>query len=259
MATSITGRVFALYRKIPSIITQQLKCLPVCMGEINPHSHCPRSSYGNRPYDNPKDRHVNIPVDRLTVSYSRSSGPGGQHVNKVSTKAEARFHIHTAEWIPEDVRKKIILKNKNRINKAGELLVTSERSRSQVQNLNDCIQKISDIIAEASVKPCEPSAEDIALRASRLEKRNKERLEQKKLHSKLRQTVTGFARRFIDKKRLDAAEKGATQRPEAQDHGQSVPSGSNVSIATVECPTKTLRSRTCLPVACDDCCQQASC
>lgn len=58
-------------------------------------------------------------------------------------------------------------------------------------------------------------------------------------------------RRFIDKKRLDAAEKRATQRVEAQDHGQSVASGSsNVSIATVQCPTKTLRSKTGLPVAC---------
>lgn len=57
-------------------------------------------------------------------------------------------------------------------------------------------------------------------------------------------------RRFIDKKRLDAAEKRATQRPEAQDQGQSVPSGSNVSIAAVDCPAKKLRSRTGLPVAC---------
>ncbi|MEQ2242416.1 Peptidyl-tRNA hydrolase ICT1, mitochondrial, partial [Ilyodon furcidens] len=104
---------------------------------------------------------------RLTVSYSRSSGPGGQHVNKVSTKAEVRFHVNTADWIPEDVRQKIVEKNKNRINKAGELLVTSEVSRSQQRNLSDCLQKISAIIAEASVRPHEPSAEDIALRAAR--------------------------------------------------------------------------------------------
>lgn len=57
--------------------------------------------------------------------------------------------------------------NKNRINKAGELLVTSELSRSQQRNLSDCIQKISEIIAEASEKPHEPTAEDIALRKAR--------------------------------------------------------------------------------------------
>ncbi|KAM6896896.1 large ribosomal subunit protein mL62 [Xenentodon cancila] len=125
---------------------------------------------------------------RLTVSYSKSSGPGGQHVNKVSTKAEVRFHVHTADWISEGVRQKILEKNKNRINKAGELLVTSEMSRSQQRNLSDCIQKISAIIAEASEKPHEPTAEDMALRAARLEKRNKERLKQKKIQSTIKQS-----------------------------------------------------------------------
>ncbi|KAM4525799.1 large ribosomal subunit protein mL62 isoform 2-T2 [Fundulus diaphanus] len=130
-----------------------------------------------------QDTQVHVPVERLTVSYSRSSGPGGQHVNKVNTKAEVRFHVHTAEWIPEDVRQKIVEKNKSRINKAGELLVTSEVSRSQRRNLSDCLQKISAIIGEASERPREPSAADIALRAARIEKRNKERLKQKKILS----------------------------------------------------------------------------
>uniref|UniRef100_A0A3Q3WC39 Large ribosomal subunit protein mL62 n=1 Tax=Mola mola TaxID=94237 RepID=A0A3Q3WC39_MOLML len=137
--------------------------------------------YGTRRTDS-------LQVNRLTVSYCRSSGPGGQHVNKVSTKAEVRFHLHTADWIPEDVRQKIFEKNKNRINKAGELLVTSELSRSQQGNLSDCIQKISAIIAEASEKPHEPTAEDIALRAARLERRNRERLNQKKIHSVIKKS-----------------------------------------------------------------------
>ncbi|XP_068162017.1 large ribosomal subunit protein mL62 [Antennarius striatus] len=139
--------------------------------------------YGTRGTDTIKDSQIHIPVERLTVSYSRSSGPGGQHVNKANTKAEVRFHLHTADWIPEDVRQKIFEKNKNRINKAGELLVTSELSRSQQRNFSDCIQKISAIIAEASVKPPEPTAEDLSLRTCRLEQRNKERLNQKKIHS----------------------------------------------------------------------------
>lgn len=61
----------------------------------------------------------------------------------------------------------VAVQNKTRITKAGELLVTSELSRSQQRNLSDCIQKISAIIAEASEKPHEPTAEDIALRAAR--------------------------------------------------------------------------------------------
>lgn len=53
------------------------------------------------------------------------------------------------------------------MNKAGELLVSSEVSRSQHRNLSDCLQKISTILAEASEKPHEPTAEDVALRAAR--------------------------------------------------------------------------------------------
>lgn len=109
-----------------------------------------------------------------------------------------------------------LAQNKNRINKAGELLVTSDLSRSQQRNLSDCIRKISAIIAEASEKPHEPTEEDIALRAKRyypitdhnlflstlnicvlclslmwtmfcrLEKRNKERLNQKKILSAIK-------------------------------------------------------------------------
>uniref|UniRef100_A0A3Q2D6I3 Prokaryotic-type class I peptide chain release factors domain-containing protein n=1 Tax=Cyprinodon variegatus TaxID=28743 RepID=A0A3Q2D6I3_CYPVA len=106
----------------------------------------------------------------------------------VSTKAEVRFHVYTADWIPEAVRLKVIEQNKNRITKAGELVVTSEVSRSQQRNLSDCLQKISAIIAEASRTPSEPSAEDLALRAARIEKRNKERLKEKKILSAVKKS-----------------------------------------------------------------------
>uniref|UniRef100_H3D1S3 Mitochondrial ribosomal protein L58 n=2 Tax=Tetraodon nigroviridis TaxID=99883 RepID=H3D1S3_TETNG len=103
-------------------------------------------------------------------------------------KAEVRFNVHTADWIPEDVRQKIIEKNRNRINKAGELLVTSELSRSQQRNLSECVRRISAIVAEASEKPHQPAAEDVALRATRLEKRDKERLNQKRMNSVIKKS-----------------------------------------------------------------------
>lgn len=59
--------------------------------------------------------------------------------------------------------------NKTRVNKAGELIVTSDISRSQQRNLEDCLQKISEMITEASQQKPEPSEEDITLRAHRLE------------------------------------------------------------------------------------------
>ncbi|KAM5135368.1 large ribosomal subunit protein mL62 [Mantella aurantiaca] len=129
-----------------------------------------------------------IPLDRLTVSYSKSSGPGGQNVNKVNTKAEVRFHLSSADWIPQDVRHKISLLNKNRMNRGGDLIVVSEVSRYQMRNLADCLEKIRLMISEAGRKPRPPSKESIELRNTRLENMNRERLRQKKIHSSLKQS-----------------------------------------------------------------------
>ncbi|XP_061562347.1 peptidyl-tRNA hydrolase ICT1, mitochondrial [Phycodurus eques] len=176
--SSFCGNVRARLTVIPQPVKRQ--CVQTSLQ--------PNAAYVTRGSHNGQDAQVYIPVDRLTVSYSRSGGPGGQHVNKVNTKTEIRFHVLTADWIPEDVRQKILEKNKNRINKAGELLVTSELSRSQRRNVSDCFQKISAIIAEAREKPHEATPEEIALRKSRLDKRNKERIRQKKIHSATKQS-----------------------------------------------------------------------
>ncbi|KAM9817193.1 large ribosomal subunit protein mL62 [Neosynchiropus ocellatus] len=185
MAACITQRSYAMC------------CSGISTFRLCSHVFCSRgpfynlqlnSNYGTRGADTSQETQLHIPVDRLKTSYSRSSGPGGQHVNKVNTKAEVRFHVLTADWIPEDVRQKITEKNKNIINKAGELLVTSERSRSQHRNLADCVEKIAAIIAEASEKPYEPTEEDLAVRAARLDKQNRERLRKKKKHSETKQS-----------------------------------------------------------------------
>ncbi|XP_059005155.1 large ribosomal subunit protein mL62 isoform X2 [Mustela lutreola] len=127
-----------------------------------------------------------IPLDRLTISYCRSSGPGGQNVNKVNSKAEVRFHLATAEWIAEPVRQRIAITHKNKINRSGELILTSECSRYQFRNLADCLQKIRDMIAEASQPAKEPSKEDAALHRIRIENMNHERLRKKRIHSALK-------------------------------------------------------------------------
>ncbi|XP_037347383.1 peptidyl-tRNA hydrolase ICT1, mitochondrial [Talpa occidentalis] len=124
-----------------------------------------------------------IPLDRLTISYCRSSGPGGQNVNKVNSKAEVRFHLATADWIAEPVRQKMAITHKNKINRSGELILTSECSRYQFRNLADCLQKIRDMIAEASQPVKEPSREDAALHRTRVENMNRERLRQKRINA----------------------------------------------------------------------------
>ncbi|XP_058904569.1 large ribosomal subunit protein mL62 isoform X1 [Kogia breviceps] len=127
-----------------------------------------------------------IPIDRLTISYCRSSGPGGQNVNKVNSKAEVRFHLASAEWIAEPVRQKMAVTHKNKINRAGELILTSECSRYQFRNLADCLQKIRDMITEASQPAKEPSREDAVLQKIRIENTNRERLRKKRINSAIK-------------------------------------------------------------------------
>ncbi|XP_068932572.1 large ribosomal subunit protein mL62 [Petaurus breviceps papuanus] len=136
--------------------------------------------------DDAKQASNDIPIDRLQISYSKSSGPGGQNVNKVNTKAEVRFHLATADWIAEPVQQKIAILFKNKISKSGELIITSDSSRYQFRNLANCLQKIRDMIAQASQTPKEPSKEDAVLRRIRIENMNHERLKQKKIHSTIK-------------------------------------------------------------------------
>ncbi|KAL9956244.1 hypothetical protein ACROYT_G037694 [Oculina patagonica] len=121
-----------------------------------------------------------IPLDKLTVKYARSSGPGGQNVNKVNTKVDLRFHVLSAEWIPEDVRYKILEREKNRINKNGELFLSSMKTRSQLKNLEDAIQKVEMIIEEASYVPPETTPEKKAHVRKLIRADNEKRLRVKK-------------------------------------------------------------------------------
>ncbi|XP_063208119.1 large ribosomal subunit protein mL62 [Chroicocephalus ridibundus] len=131
---------------------------------------------------------LDIPLARLTVSYCRSSGPGGQHVNKVNTKAEVRFHLASADWIPEATRQKMASMHRNKINRAGELIVNSEESRYQMRNLAICLEKIRTMVTEATETPKVVSKETTQKLIERVEKMNRERLRQKKIHSNIKQS-----------------------------------------------------------------------
>jgi ribosome-associated protein len=96
---------------------------------------------------------MDIPRDRLTIRFSRASGPGGQHVNKTSTRVEVRFVLAEADWIPAPTRTRLGLREANRINADGELMVTSERHRSQSANIDECLAKLAAMIEAASRPP----------------------------------------------------------------------------------------------------------
>lgn len=96
---------------------------------------------------------ISIPLDRIEFSFARSSGPGGQNVNKLNTKAEIRFHVNSADWLPTAVRGRLLQYQSNKVNKDGELIITSQENRTQSKNKDDCIEKLKEMIAEAYIEP----------------------------------------------------------------------------------------------------------
>lgn len=70
-------------------------------------------------------KRIFIPESYLEVNHSRSSGPGGQNVNKVNTKVELRFNIEEADWLPEDLKERLKIQRSTNMNKNGDFIVTS--------------------------------------------------------------------------------------------------------------------------------------
>ncbi|GAB2218946.1 hypothetical protein Drorol1_Dr00006569 [Drosera rotundifolia] len=124
-----------------------------------------------------------ITLAHVNVSFARSGGPGGQNVNKVNTKVDMRFNVEKANWLSERLREKIMQLEKNRINKDGEIVVSSTKTRTQQGNIEDALSKLQAIIDVAAYVPPPPSEEQkkkIAKLAAISELR---RMESKKVQS----------------------------------------------------------------------------
>lgn len=91
--------------------------------------------------------------EEFIFSASRSSGPGGQNVNKVSTKVELRFSVINTLIFSETEKNLILKKLRNKINKEGELLLVSQDGRTQSENKNLVVEKFYDLIARALTIP----------------------------------------------------------------------------------------------------------
>jgi len=123
---------------------------------------------------------MHIPSERLEFTFVRSSGPGGQNVNKVSSKAQLRWNPGKSGLLSPEVLQRLEMLFPSYITKEGDLLITSQKTRDQLKNREDCLEKLQKMILEASKipKPRKPTKPTKSSIRRRLE--NKEKNAQKK-------------------------------------------------------------------------------
>ncbi len=118
---------------------------------------------------------LEIPLREFRFSFSRSAGPGGQHVQKTSTKVTLRWNVERSSSLPEPVRWRFMARYARRITKNGELVLTSQRFRDQGRNVADCLEKLRGMLAEVARAPRrrKPTRRPRASVESRLEKKRR--------------------------------------------------------------------------------------
>jgi len=100
----------------------------------------------------PVSERIQIPETELEWSYARSGGPGGQNVNKVSSKAVLRWPVTTSPSLPDEVRARFLKRYVHRVTVEGDLVLSSERYRDQPRNRQDCLDKLVSML-QVVLKP----------------------------------------------------------------------------------------------------------
>jgi len=96
---------------------------------------------------------ISIDEKEVQEAFVRSSGPGGQNVNKVATAVQLRFDVGRSPSLPHDVRERLIRLAGRRITEGGVLIIEARRFRRQEQNRQDAMDRLVDLIRRAARRP----------------------------------------------------------------------------------------------------------
>jgi ribosome-associated protein len=119
---------------------------------------------------------IEVPPAEIRFRYARSSGPGGQNVNKVETKATLRWNAAQSAALDPGQRARLLARYAGRLTSAGELLITSQRFRDRERNREDCLARLAALLAaiERPPRPRRPTRRSRASVERRLaEKRHR--------------------------------------------------------------------------------------
>ena len=96
---------------------------------------------------------IRIADDELKFTFVRSSGPGGQNVNKVNSKAVLRWNVQSSPGLPDPVRERFVSRFGGRLTESGDLILTSQRYRDQNRNEEDCLEKLRTMLLAVALAP----------------------------------------------------------------------------------------------------------
>ena len=123
---------------------------------------------------------ISIDESEIAESFVRSSGPGGQNVNKLSTAVQLRFDVRRSPSLPNDVAVRLMRLVGKRLTKDGVLVIVAQNHRTQERNRAEALARLVALVQEAAVRP-------IPRRATKPTKAAREkRLENKKLRSNIK-------------------------------------------------------------------------
>jgi len=128
---------------------------------------------------------IEIPDSELSLSFVRSSGPGGQNVNKLATAVQLRFDLERSAVLPDGVKARLRALSGRRLNADGSILIIARNHRTQEHNRREAQERLTDLIRRAltAPKPRKATKPTRAARERRLEHKTRQR-RTKRLRSK---------------------------------------------------------------------------